>query len=255
MNTNINLLALAGDNQLILEIPQEVKQNANFVSHVHRSTTSCDSVYINKLCFLTVLPWIQEDIAPQAKSYPSITDLPSFWELVNGTAIDLIDGTRLVLVPTKAIDSEELQVPQEWVDIPSWIGDYYLFVQVEPEANYVIISGYCTHAQLKNYGRYCANSRIYSLESTQIINDISTLLVARQLCPENTRTSVPPIGTISVQQAHNLIVRLGDTQIVNPRLKIPFQLWSALLEHDRWRKRLFERRLSLVLNDDLSCSM
>ena len=255
MSTKINSFALAGDTQLILEIPQEVKQNANVVNYFYPNGASCYSICINKICFLTVLPWIQEDIAPQAKSYPSVTDLPSFWELVNGTAIDLIDGTRLVLVPTEAIDSDELQVPQEWVDIPSWIGDYYLFVQVDPEANYVMISGYCTHAQLKNHGRYYANSRIYSLKSTQIINDISTLLVARLLCPENTRICVPPVETISVQQAHNLIVRLGDSQIANPRLEITFQLWSALIEHDRWRKRLVQRRLSLVLNDDLSCLM
>lgn len=94
------------------------------------------------------MPWLQEDLAPQAKPLPSTTALPSFWEFVSGTAIS-IDGTRFVLVPSQAMDLGEMRVAQEWVDIPSFVGDYYLAVQVEPDDGYVRIWGYCTHEQIK----------------------------------------------------------------------------------------------------------
>ena len=35
-----------------------------------------------------------------------------------------------MLIPSEAIDDSELEVPQEWVDIPSWAADYYLAVQI-----------------------------------------------------------------------------------------------------------------------------
>ncbi len=54
---------------------------------------------------------------PRARVYPNFAALPSFWEFVNGTAIT-VDNLRLVLVPTLAMDEDELRVPQEWVDIP-----------------------------------------------------------------------------------------------------------------------------------------
>ena len=173
-----------------------------------------------------------------------MTALSSFWELVDGTAIDLIDGTKLILVPTEAIDSEEIRVPQEWVDIPSWLGDYYLAIQVEPDDNYVRIWGYCTHAELKNHGVYDPNNRTYSLDRTQIVDNISALSVAIEFCiQESTRTEVPPVARISVQHAQNLINRLADPQIIEPRLEIPFSIWSRLLQHGGWRKSLYHRRL------------
>lgn len=244
MITNLNLFNFAGATELILEIPEEVKNPADFDNRFFSNPTSRYQAYINKLCLGAVLPWIREDIRPQAKPYPNITALSSFWELVNGSAIDLLDGTKLILVPTEAIDSEEIRVPQEWVDIPSWVGDYYLGIQVEPEANYVRIWGYCTHAQLKNHGSYDPNNRTYALDRTEVIDDISALGVAIEFClEENTRTAISPTPTMSVGHAQNLIDRLGDYQITEPRLEVPFPMWSGLLENGGWRKSLYHRRL------------
>jgi hypothetical protein len=175
-----------------------------------------------------------------------VTVLPSFWEIVNGTAIDC-DGRRFVLIPTTAIDLRELRVPQEWVDIPSWSADYYLAVQVNPHAGWISICGYATHHQLKVSGTYHESDRTYSLDEDDLIQDLNVLWIAHQLCPEEPlRSEIAPIPALPRPQMENLLERLSTPTMVFPRLAVPFQLWAALLEHGGWRQRLYQRRQGLL---------
>ncbi|MEA5504784.1 DUF1822 family protein [Halotia wernerae UHCC 0503] len=240
MTPDTNILSFASTD-LILEIPP--------IAHLHSQAFSHPSsgyqAYLNQLCLSAVLPWLQEDFTPQAKVWPTTTALPSFWELVSGTAVTL-DATRFILVPSEAFDLSELRVPQEWVDIPSWAGDYYLGVQVDPDEGYVRVWGYCTHEQLKIKGNYDASDRTYSLDATDMIADVSVLMVVRQICPqEPTRSNIMPLPTLSQTQAQNLITRLGKPEIITPRLAIPWELWGELIEHGGWRQSLYEQRLGL----------
>ncbi|MDZ7963079.1 MAG: DUF1822 family protein [Aulosira sp. DedQUE10] len=230
---------------LFLEIPANTQNLADLQSPSFSNPTSRYQGYINELCLSAVLSWIQEDFTLQAKVWPTTTVLPSFWELVNGTAV-VVDATRFILVPSESIDGSELRVSQEWVDLSSWAGDYYLAVQVEPDEGYVRVWGYCTHEQLKNRGSYDAGDRTYALDGTDIINDISVLAVTQELCPQAiTRSAIPPLPTLSQQQAQNLIARLGKSEVLTPRLAIPFQLWGGLIEHGGWRQSLYQQRLGL----------
>lgn len=245
MTADTSIFTFANPTDLILEIPTATQNQADVYSQSFSNPTSGYQGYINELCLSAVLLWLQEDVTPQAKVWPTTTVLSSFWELVNGTAITS-EATRFILIPSETIDLSELRVPQEWVDIPSWVGDYYLAVQVEPDEGYVRVWGYCTHAQLKSQGSYDASDRTYALDAADIINDISVLAVARQLCPEeSTRSAIEEILPIPQLQAQNLITRLGNPEILIPRLAIPFQLWGGLIEHGGWRKSLYQRRLGL----------
>ncbi|OUL19965.1 hypothetical protein BV378_30920 [Nostoc sp. RF31YmG] len=235
----------ANPTDLILEIPVNAQNQADLQGPSFSNPTSRYQGYINELCLSAVLPWLQEDFTLQAKVWPTTTALPSFWELVNGTAVS-VDATRFILVPSETIDLSELRVPQEWVDLPSWAGDYYLAVQVEPDEGYVRLWGYCTHEQLKNNGNYDASDRTYSLDATKIINDISVLAVTQELCPQTTtRSAISPLPNLPQQQAQNLIARLGKSEVLTPRLAIPFQLWGGLIEHGGWRQSLYQQRLGL----------
>ncbi len=223
-----------------LEIPEAAleQQNQGFSTSGARWRAR-----LNQMSLAAFLPWLQEEEI--AKVWPSVAALPSFWELVNGTAIECED-IRLVLLPTVEIDLRELRVPQEWVDIPSWSADYYLAVQVNPDASWIRIWGYTTHDQLKTKGVYDPNDRTYSLDEDDLIQDLNVLWVARQLCPEERlRAEVAPVSTLPLRQAENLLERLGDPAILFPRLAMSFQLWAALLEHGGWRQRLYERRQGL----------
>lgn len=237
--------SFANSTDLLLEIPANNQNLADLRSSSFSNPTSRYQGYINELCLSAVLPWIQEEFTSQAKVWPTTTVLPSFWELVNGTAI-VVDVTRFILVPSENIDDSELRVPQEWVDLPGWAGDYYLAVQVEPDEDYVRVWGYCTHEQLKNRGHYDAGDRTYAVDATEIIHDISVLALTQELCPQAiTRAAISPLPTLPQTQAHNLITRLGKPEVVTPRLAIPFPLWGGLIEHGGWRQSLYQQRLGL----------
>jgi hypothetical protein len=245
MTASTALFTFASPTDLILEIPANVQNQAYIHSQSFSHPSSGYQAYLNELCLNVVLPWLQADFAPQAKVSPNINALASFWELVNGTAI-VSDGIRFILVPSEAMDLSELRVPQEWVDISSLAGDYYLAVQVEPDEAYVRVWGYCSYEQLKNQGSYDASDRTYSLDAVDIINDINVLTLERELCRQESTTKViPQLATLPQEQAQNLISRLGNPEIITPRLAIPFQLWGAIIEHGGWRQSLYQRRLGL----------
>lgn len=198
--------------------------------------------YLNGLCLQACLDWLREDL-PTARPAISLAQLPHVSEVVNGTAI-VVGNTRLILIPSDAIDISELVVPQEWVDIPSWAGDYYLAVQVHQEQGWMRVWGYATHAELKESGTYDASDRTYGLDADQLTQDLSALSVSIEFCgTEQTRAEIAPLPELPAAQAHSLIQRLGQAGMMFPRLAIPFPLWGTLIEHDTWREQLWQHRL------------
>ncbi|MDZ8224994.1 DUF1822 family protein [Nostoc sp. ChiVER01] len=225
----------------------EITQFPEAQEQPYSTAGACQRGWINQKCLQAFLPWFQEEIAPTARVYPNNAVLPSFWEVVNGTAITF-ERDRLVLIPTLAMDDDELRVPQEWVDIPEWVADYYIAVQVNPDDGWMKIFGYTTHQILKTKGVYDAGDRTYSLEKEDLIPDINVLWVTRQLNQlETLRAEIAPIDSISKTQAENLLERLGDRDVKFPRLAVPFSLWGALLAHSGWRKKLYELRQGLLI--------
>ncbi|MBM0740910.1 DUF1822 family protein [Phormidium sp. CLA17] len=231
---------------LHLEIPPVPTTAAAF------STPGCRwRADLNQMVIAAFLPWLRDEFAANAKVWMETT-LPSIWEFANGTAIALhpesaIREVRLVLIPAETLDTDELRVPQEWVDLPSWAADYYVAVQVNPDESWIEIWGYASHERLKTRGVYDASDRTYSLAEEDLVHDLTVLQVAQELCPTETRrAAIVPIPTIELTQATNLIERLDNPDLSFPRLAIPFLLWGALLEHGGWRKRLYEHRQGLA---------
>ncbi|MGB3654136.1 MAG: DUF1822 family protein [Rivularia sp. (in: cyanobacteria)] len=226
--------------QLHLEIPQFQMQE-----QAYSTPGAYQRAWINQLCLQAFLPWFREEIDPSAKVYPNTAALPSFWELVDGTAITF-DTSRLLLIPTLAMDGDELRVPQEWVDIPELVADYYIAVQVNPDDGWIKFFGYTTHKSLKAKGVYDVGDRTYSLEREDLIQDINVLWVTRQInYPEALRAIVAPLDSIPQTQASNLLERLGNADVKFPRLAVPFPLWGALIAHGGWRNKLYELRQGL----------
>lgn len=226
--------------QLWLEVSPEVQNQSWQQSQSSVSPRSRWNVFLNQVCLSTFLPWLQAEYIPEA----TIDTLPISWELVNGTAIN-VDTKRLILIPDKSLETREFSVPQEWIDIPQWAGDYYLAVQINPDGEWMRIWGYTTHEQLKNQGSYDSQERTYSLDATQMIEDLNVLWVVRQLYPEEqTQTAIAPLPILSANQVENLWQRLTTT-ITNPRLELPFEIWGALLNNEDWPQR-FTRKPALV---------
>ncbi|MEM8674645.1 MAG: DUF1822 family protein [Cyanobacteria bacterium P01_G01_bin.67] len=218
-------------------IDQAWSQSSNTVNAAGRWQS-----YLNRVTLNTVLPWLHAEEDAAAKSSLSETAQADIWEVVNGTAI-VIQGAKLVLIPTEASDLSELRVPQEWIDLPQWTADYYLGVQVNVDEGYLRIWGYTTHQKLKQEGVFSYGDRTYSLTDDQLITDINALWVARELCPDEvTQAAVEPITELAPAQVNSLIERLGSQSQLLPRLAVPFATWGALIQNPDWCKRLASTR-------------
>ncbi|NJR50963.1 MAG: DUF1822 family protein [Leptolyngbyaceae cyanobacterium CSU_1_3] len=188
------------------------------------------------------LSWLRGEGFAEARAWVDSSELPSVWEVVNGSIVT-IGSVRLAIILSEAIDQTELTVPQEWVDIPSWVADYYLALQVAADGQEILIYGYTTHRQLKTQGRYDVDDRTYSLEVDELTTDLNTLWLSySHYTPTQTRSELAQLQSLSEVQVDRLIEQLGNPAEWLPRLEVPFALWAALLENPQWRRRLYQQR-------------
>lgn len=216
-------------------------------SQVYPTPSSRWRAYINQICLYSFLDWMKTEYLPEA------TTLPTFWNGVNGSAI-AVGEKRILLIPSEAIDDSELEVPQEWVDIPSWVTDYYLAVQVKLDGESVRIWGYTTHQELKSKGSYDPVDRTYCMDAKHLTKDLNAFWMTYQFCQgEATLAELNPLPELPAAQAENLLQRLGSSLVTFPRLAVPFSLWGALLENEQWRQRLHQdRQTSNNVGENLS---
>lgn len=235
------MLMFADPKEWWLELSPSAQAEAVWQSRQGSTPLSRQRLYLNAVCLHEVLAWLQADV-PEARAWLAPAACAAVWDVVTGMAVTLGDR-RLILLPTEAIDDSELEVPQEWVDSPSWAGDYYLAVQVSPEQGWLRVWGFATHQDLKTIGRYDADDRTYSVAAHQLTQDLNAFWATYQFCSAvQTRTAIAPLPDLLPNQAESLIQRLGDPAIVFPRLAVPFSLWAALLSHEAWRQALYDHR-------------
>jgi Protein of unknown function (DUF1822) len=221
--------------ELTLAIELDVQERSWQASQIEAAQSTAGSgwqIYLNQLCLETLLPWLQDEPEPEAQVWPDRAAAATLWRVVNGTALTLKADTteqrfkRLVLIPDKSLETDALRVPQEWVDLPSWSGDYYLAVQVNPEGDALRVWGYATHEQLKQ-GEYDPSDRAYILPALQMVTDLNALWVVRQLNPqEPTQAAIAPIAAMSDAELTAFRPQSGTT----PRLNLPLPQWNAFLE-------------------------
>jgi hypothetical protein len=197
---------------------------------------------INRLCLETILPWLRAEYLPTATLGLDSSLMPMIWDVVTGVVISV--GTkRIALIPTEAIDRSGLEVPQEWVDIPSWVADYYVAVQVDRTAGAIYIYGYTTHRQLKTQGGYDPIDRTYCLDGEELNADLNALWLTLDRYPQTaTRAALAPIPTIASERVTPLIDRLSNPTEIIPRLAVPFELWAAIVDRSDWLQQLYLQR-------------
>lgn len=200
------------------------------------------NAYLNQLCLDTVLPWLQAEYLPTATAWVASALMPMVWDVVTGAVIT-VGATRIALIPTESIDQSELEVPQEWVDIPSWAADYYLGVQVDCDNHHLHIYGYTTHQQLKTQANYDPIDRTYCVDSDDLNPDLNGLWLTIDRYPVTaTRATLAPIPALETDRINPLIDRLGNPTEILPRLAVPFAVWAAIIEQPQLRQRLYQQR-------------
>ncbi|MBD6617663.1 DUF1822 family protein [Komarekiella sp. 'clone 1'] len=244
MSNILSALTTLYPNQVWLELsPQELEQTGSSQQEYSYDVARW-TAFKNRLTLDAFLAWLKAEsgVEDQPEVWPSRDDLSSFWEVVNGTAIQLGE-TRIILIPNEGMDINEYEVPAEWVDIPQWAADYYLAVQVNPDDCWLRVWGYATHKKLKQAGQYNSISRTYSLKRGELIEELNVMWVARELGSDH-KAAIKPLPTLSPTQAHRLLEQLSQKTPYSPRLEVPFAIWGSLLASDEWRQTLYNRRVA-----------
>lgn len=212
-------------------------------SNAFSNPTAQYHAQINQICLEQTQVWLTE-IGISSNPTFSPTQIASIWDVVNGCALN-IDNRRLILIPSDQLDRDELRVPQEWVDIPAWLGDYYLAVQIDLETNIMNIWGFISHRTLRETGTYNALDRTYSIDSDFLIADLDSLSIA-QILELQEITTVPPLPSLALDRSQSLIGQLSHHSPYSPRLEIDFNTWASLLSNNNLREQLYQRRLQVA---------
>ncbi|MEM9804463.1 MAG: DUF1822 family protein [Cyanobacteria bacterium P01_D01_bin.56] len=235
-------LAFAEPTEWWLEVPPNLQTECWRASQALVSPLRRQDFYLNQLCVQSFLPWFQLNYAPTATLW--CHRLPSIGEVVNGSSITLA-SKRIVLLPTDTFDSEDLEIPQEWVDIPGWAADYYFAIQIGLEEGCARVWGYTTHKTIKQQADYDGADRTYCMQGKHVMRDLTTFWPTYQLCPEvDTMVAIAPLSPLSQTQAEHHIQHLSQPDVVFPRLAIPFEQWATLINQQNWRQQLYQRRLA-----------
>jgi hypothetical protein len=207
------------------------------------------NAYLNSLCLKCLVPWLEAEREAEI-IVPPEAELASIWEVVNGTPIT-VDNNSVVVVPVEAIALEEFRVPQEWVDIPQWVANYYLAVEINADDGWLKVCGYATHEMLKTQGVYDQSDRSYSLDKADLVENLDVMWVAMELCPDE-KLPVASLPALGANRVENLLTKLSQNFGHSPRLEVGFPYWGALLENPVWRQELYRRRSAGVVSRALT---
>jgi len=255
MIPELNDLMVLYPERLWLEISEQAEKDAwrLFNQKPYSHSAASWNAYLNSLSLHIFLAWLKED--PDLRETVNVwldnEQLPSVWEVVNGTMLILGD-TKLVLIPSDKSNSQELRIPQEWVDIPNWAGNYYLAIQLNLEEGWFGVWGYATHQQIRKEAKYDSLDQTYSLDVEDLVTDLNVMWVAREVCPA-LKVEVEPLPILDTQ-VDKLLDKLSKFTFYSPRLDAPFEKWGALLAMDEYRERLYQQRLENQKSNQLESS-
>ncbi len=254
MTSSLDDLSFIYPDQLFLQFSAEEREKIwqQSQQELYSNTAARWNAYLNSLCLHTFLTYLetQPDLSKTPNISPSLAELPSFWEVINGTAIQL-EGTRIVLIPSEHSHFTEFRVPREWLDIPDWAGNYYLAVELNLVECWLQVWGYASYQQLREQATHDCMDETYVIEAEDLVEDLTALWVAREIYPSR-RPEVAPLLTLSSTEASNLLEQLRQQTPYSPRLDAPFAKWAALLAEPRWRQELYEQRLEQLSPDTVS---
>lgn len=249
---NYNELIAIAPQQVCIPISAEDYQTVEQSVQASRysNDNAAQTAYYNLLSLHLLRPWIAEILEIDVpKTWLPQTELPSVWDVVNGTILQ-VRNSRLVLIPNGDRPFDELSVPQEWVDHPDWCGDYYLAIDIDTEQHWLRVVGYTTHQVLKQ-GRFDDIDRTYNVDESDLTEDLDVLWLSQEFSTQATPvvSSLLELGTAT---AERLLAELGRVTLYSPRLDIPFMQWGALITHTTYRQALYRNRTASPISQAVS---
>jgi Protein of unknown function (DUF1822) len=203
---------------------------------IYSNDTARYNALLSQIALEACLEWVKSYELDETVSVSS-SNLPSIWDVTDGCLIRL-GNTRIVVIPSEEFD--EMAVPAEWVDMPTWSADYYIPVHIDLETQQVCLWGYTTHKYIKENVACDPIYRNYYLDRIELVDRLDTLWTAREL-GLNERVAVSYQSEAVTPQ---LIEQLSQPSLYSPRLEVSFNQWASLIENDETRQQLYQQRLA-----------
>lgn len=230
--------------QLTDKIKAETLQETNKLSNEVTSFRG----YLNLLVRKTFISWLNLMLETNFIDGVKLENNLSIWEFINGNAIH-IDASRIILIPIETQDKTEFSIPEEWLKIPQWVGNYYVAVEVNLEENYLHFAGYTSYEDMKTYSKLDSFNHCLDFPYECLENDLSLMILEYQY-GWDTLPTISPLPILSSQIKEKLFQEIQDN--LSPRLLVNFSQWLSLISDSQTRYQLFSSRQSLNLSEWLN---
>ena len=241
---NIQLLDGTYTEQLKIKLTANIKEKAEVkVANISNEVTRHRS-YLNLLVRNTFLSWLNLILEKEIIDNYSLENNLSIWEFINGSAID-IDASRIILIPLETEDKSAISIPEEWLKIPSWVGNYYVAVEVNLEENYLNFWGYTSYKEIINNSELDIVNYHRDLDTEYLENDLSLMALEYEYGWEKV-PQIEQVTLVSQQQQNNLVAQIKDELF--PRYSINFTQWLSIISDQKTRNNLLNSRQSINLS-------
>jgi len=226
---------------LILEISPKAIATAETLIERQSHQGAAWRAYQHHIALETLIAWLQAHRPEAITPWLPPAEQPAFWEGVGGAALQWGE-VRLALFATETEELDTWLIPQEWVDLPAFVADYYLAVELhleaDPAESWLAVVGYATHGMVRGCDRTA--ERCYCLDRPDFIPDLSLLFLGQRLFGRRwSRVSAVPQFLPAVQATLLEICVKAD----EPRLGLPFEQWGSLFSVAAWRSQLYRERM------------
>jgi hypothetical protein len=235
MNTTIELLTRIYPRQIWLDLRAVAISFESLDSERVLSRADLD-----RLCVIPIKAWLDRtmdlkvmDIFPCKLAGRNEIEFIS--QLVAGFNIQ-IGKTKLVFIPSDAIDIAEFAVPQEWVDLPNWAADYYIPVRADLTHSCLQLWGFVSHRDLKLRAQFDRVFRNYHVAAEDTTEELDLLIAACQLQADgvesSTQVRIAPLAELTAAELDRSLQQLRSPQLrLSPRLSLDFSHWSNILNN------------------------
>lgn len=254
MNT-AQLLTNINPDEIKIYLSNELKQEAWQEAKNINDEVARYRAYLNILARKTFIDWLNLALEKEVKDKWETKDNLSIWQFVNGSVIE-IDSTRIVLIPEENEDKSEISIPQEWLNVPEWVSNYYVAVQINVDDNYLCFWGYTSYQEIQSYGELDSLNRSVYLPAEYLETDLSLMILDYEYGWE----TAPKINTLSVLSTREKETLIKDiNHNLCPRLLVNFNKWLSLIRNPQIRYSLYENRqpisLSMWLNNQFQSTL
>jgi hypothetical protein len=200
-------------------------------------------VDLNLQCKNIIKEWLETN-----RGLPSVEDFPYSGEpdndrlvsqIVNGFCLKIDNKSKVIFIPSEQLDIDSFEVAQEWVDLPEWMGDYYVPIQVDVDAQHLHLWGMITHQELKQVEEPDDEMfRYYNVDADRTIDNLEVLWTSCELAPEPRSKNIPKLVTQGIE---SLIDRVKSEAGSNfDRLILGFREWGAILNDRYYLNQYFQ---------------